>query len=44
MCLLDVLKNEFGVVDETMFQGVERPCELIHYIVGIEISFLDEDV
>jgi hypothetical protein len=23
MCLLDVLKNEFGEVDEVMFQGVK---------------------
>jgi hypothetical protein len=29
MCLLDVLKNDFGEVDEAMFQGVELPSELI---------------
>jgi hypothetical protein len=27
--LLNILKNDFGEVDEAMFQGVERPCELI---------------
>jgi hypothetical protein len=35
------LKNEFGEVDEEMFQGVERPCELIFYVLGIERSELD---
>jgi hypothetical protein len=29
ICLLDVLINDFGEVDEAMFQGVERPCENI---------------
>jgi hypothetical protein len=40
------LKNEFGEVDvdEAMFQGVERPCELIFCILGIERSHLDEVV
>jgi hypothetical protein len=42
LCLLDVLKNEFGEVDEAMFQGVERPCEPIFCIQGIEKSYLDE--
>jgi hypothetical protein len=27
MCLLDVFKNDFGEVDEAMFDGVERPFE-----------------
>jgi hypothetical protein len=36
--LLDVLKNDFGVVDETMFQGVQRPTELILSFLGIEIA------
>jgi hypothetical protein len=27
MCLLDVLKNDFNEVVETMFQGVERQSE-----------------
>jgi hypothetical protein len=29
ICLLDVLKYDFREVDEPMFQGVERPCEVI---------------
>jgi hypothetical protein len=32
--LLDVLKN-FGDVDEAMFEGVERPCEIFFCILGI---------
>jgi hypothetical protein len=36
ICLLDVLKNDFGEVDEAMFQGVERPCVLIFCVLGIE--------
>jgi hypothetical protein len=40
--LLDVLKNDFGEVDEGMFQGVERPCEIIFCILVIEKSDLDE--
>jgi hypothetical protein len=27
--LLDVLKNDFGEVNEVMFEGVERPYEII---------------
>jgi hypothetical protein len=30
------LKNYFGEDDETMFQGFERPFELIFCIMGIE--------
>jgi hypothetical protein len=29
------LKNEFGEVDEVMFQGVERLCKLIFCILDI---------
>jgi hypothetical protein len=36
ICLLDVLKNDLGDVDEAMFQCVERPCEIIFCITGIE--------
>jgi hypothetical protein len=35
MYLLDVLKNDFGVVDETMFQVVKEQCELIFCISDI---------
>jgi hypothetical protein len=34
--LLDVLENDFGEVDEAMFQDVERANELIFYILKIE--------
>jgi hypothetical protein len=37
-------KNEFGEVDEAMFQGVERPWELILYFLDIEKSELDDVV
>jgi hypothetical protein len=30
---LDVLKNIFGEVDEAMFEDVERPYELIFWIL-----------
>jgi hypothetical protein len=36
ICLLDVLKNDFGEADEAMFQGVEKPCEQILCFLGIE--------
>jgi hypothetical protein len=36
ICLLDVLKNDFGEVDEAMFQGIERACEFIFCILGNE--------
>jgi hypothetical protein len=42
MCLLDVLKNDFGEVDEVMFQGVVRPYELIFCSQSIEKSYLNE--
>jgi hypothetical protein len=34
--LLDIFKYVFGEVDETMFQGVERPCDNIFCILLIE--------
>jgi hypothetical protein len=40
--LLDVLKNDFVEVDEAMFHGVERSCEIIFCILGIEESDLDQ--
>jgi hypothetical protein len=30
------LKNDFGEINEAMFQGVEGPYELIFYILGIQ--------
>jgi hypothetical protein len=36
--LLHVLKDDFHKVDETMFQGVDGPCEFIFCIPGIEKS------
>jgi hypothetical protein len=38
ICLLDVLKNDFCEVDETMIQGVERPLEIGFRIQDIEKS------
>jgi hypothetical protein len=38
ICLLDFLKNDFGEVDEAMFQGVDRQCEPIFCILDIEKS------
>jgi hypothetical protein len=35
-------KNDFGEVDDAIFQGVENPCELIFCILGIEESYLCE--
>jgi hypothetical protein len=34
--VLDVLKNDFGDVDETMFLGFKRPFERIFCILHIE--------
>jgi hypothetical protein len=34
--LMDVLKYVFGNVDEAMLQGIERPCEIIFCIVGVQ--------
>jgi hypothetical protein len=42
ICLLQVLNNDFGGVDEVMFQGVERRWELIFCVLGIENSELVE--
>jgi hypothetical protein len=42
ICFLDVLNNDFGEVDEAIFQGVERTYELIFFILSIEKSDLDE--
>jgi hypothetical protein len=39
--LLDVLKYNFGEVDEAMFHDVERPFERISDVLGIKISDLD---
>jgi hypothetical protein len=38
MCPLCVLKNDFGKVDEAVFEGVERPYEFIFCILSIEKS------
>jgi hypothetical protein len=38
----DVLKSEYGDVDEAIFQGFGRPCKLILCIVGFQKSDLDE--
>jgi hypothetical protein len=35
ICLLYVLQNNFGEVDEAMFHDVEMPFEYIFYILGI---------
>jgi hypothetical protein len=39
---LNVLKNDLGEVYEAMFQGFERPCELIFCILVIKINDIDE--
>jgi hypothetical protein len=36
ICLLDVLKCDFGEVDEAMFQGVERYGENFVFIMDIQ--------
>jgi hypothetical protein len=41
ICSLEVLKTTL-VVHEVMFQGVERPYELIFCILGFEKNELDE--
>jgi hypothetical protein len=41
ICLLEFLKCNFVLVDVAMFH-VERPCEVISYIPGIQKSFFDE--
>jgi hypothetical protein len=42
VCVLHVLKNDFGEVDEVMFQNVDRQLESFFYILGIQKSHLDE--
>jgi hypothetical protein len=42
MYFLDLLKNDFGEVDEAMFQGVERQYILIFCILSIEKSDFGE--
>jgi hypothetical protein len=39
---VNVLKFDFGEVDESLFHDVERPFERIFYILGIEKSDLNE--
>jgi hypothetical protein len=41
---LNVLKNDFGEIDETIFKGVERICEIIFCILDIEQSDMDESL
>jgi hypothetical protein len=41
ICLLDVLRMNL-LVDEAMFLGVERTCELILWLLVIEKSNLAE--
>jgi hypothetical protein len=38
----DVLKGDFCNVGEAIFEGVERPCELIFCILGIQKRDLEE--
>jgi hypothetical protein len=40
---MEVLKNYFVEVDEVVFQGVERQCEVIFCILGIKKKGLYED-
>jgi hypothetical protein len=42
ICLLNFLKCDFSEVDEAMFQGVEKPGELILCILGSKKSDLDK--
>jgi hypothetical protein len=44
ICFLYVLKCDFGLFDEAMFEGVERICEFFFCILGIQISGFDEFV
>jgi hypothetical protein len=37
------LKNYFFEVDESMFQVVEKPCEIVFCILGFEKIDLNED-
>jgi hypothetical protein len=36
ICPLDVLKLDFGDVDEAMIQSVEWPCKIIFYLLVIQ--------
>jgi hypothetical protein len=42
ICLRGDLKNDFGEVEEAMFQGVEWPFEFIFFNLSIQKSNLDE--
>jgi hypothetical protein len=44
ICLLDDLKNAFGVVNEAMIQGVEKPLGIIFCILDNEKSVFYEVV
>jgi hypothetical protein len=39
---MEVLKNDFGEIDEATFQGFERPSKVIFCILSIENNDLDE--
>jgi hypothetical protein len=42
ICILDVLKNDFGEFVEAMILVVETPCEPIFCFMGVEKSELVE--
>jgi hypothetical protein len=35
-CLLGILEYDFYEIDDAIYQGVDRPCELIYCILVIE--------
>jgi hypothetical protein len=37
-----MLKNDFADINEAMFPVIERQCEIIFYIMGIEKKDFDE--
>jgi hypothetical protein len=37
-----LLKKDIVEVDEVMYQGIQRPCELIFCILGVEKIDLEE--
>jgi hypothetical protein len=39
---MEVLKNDFGKIDEAMFECIERPNELIFQILSMEKIELNE--
>jgi hypothetical protein len=43
ICLLNVLKCDFGDVDEAMFHDVERSFERIFYNLGLQKSDFGEE-